>query len=67
MINGDHAQSGGWLSRAGRLLEAEPDCVEKGYLFLPVGFRSVYSGDGASAYAAFVQAAASENASTTGT
>lgn len=22
----------GWLSRAGRLLEAEPDCVERGYL-----------------------------------
>jgi DNA-binding CsgD family transcriptional regulator len=56
MINGDYAQSGGWLSRAGRLLETEPDCVEKGYLLLPVGYRSVYSGDGASAYAAFAAA-----------
>jgi len=57
MINGDHAQAGGWLSRAGRLLEIEPDCVEKGYFFLPVGFRSFNSGDGAAAYSAFVQAA----------
>jgi DNA-binding NarL/FixJ family response regulator len=56
MINGDHAQSGGWLSRAGRLLEEEPDCVEKGYLLLPVGYRSLYSGDGATAYRAFDQA-----------
>jgi DNA-binding NarL/FixJ family response regulator len=56
MINGDHAQSGGWLSRAARLLEAEPDCVEKGYLLLPAGYRSVYSGDGTSAHAAFLQA-----------
>jgi DNA-binding CsgD family transcriptional regulator len=56
MINGDQAQSGGWLSRASRLLEAEPDCVEKGYLLLPVGYRSVYSGDGESAHAAFLQA-----------
>ena len=57
MINGDHAQAGGWLSRAGRLLEVETDCVEKGYFFLPVGFRSLQSGDGATAYNAFVQAA----------
>jgi DNA-binding NarL/FixJ family response regulator len=57
MINGDHAQAGGWLSRAGRLLEVETDCVEKGYFFLPVGFRSLHSGDGATAYNAFVQAA----------
>jgi DNA-binding NarL/FixJ family response regulator len=56
MINGDHAQAGGWLSRAGRLFEVEPDCVEKGYLLLPVGFRSFNSGDGAAAYDAFVQA-----------
>jgi len=56
MINGDQAQSGGWLSRAGRLLEETPDCVEKGYLLLPVGFRSLHSGDGEAALAAFVQA-----------
>jgi len=56
MINGDLAQSGGWLSRAGRLLEEAPDCVEKGYMLLPVGFRSLYSGDGEAAHAAFVQA-----------
>jgi DNA-binding NarL/FixJ family response regulator len=56
MFNGDQAQSGGWLSRAGRLLADEPDCVEKGYLLLPTGYRSFHSGDGATAYRAFVQA-----------
>lgn len=56
LINGEQAQAGGWLSRAGRLLEGQPDCVEKGYLFLPTGFRSVHEGDGATAYQAFIQA-----------
>ena len=46
LINGEQAQAGGWLSRAGRLLEGQPDCVEKGYLFLPTGFRSVHEGAG---------------------
>jgi DNA-binding CsgD family transcriptional regulator len=58
LLNGEPAQAGGWLSRAGRLLEGQPECVEKGYLFLPVGYRSVHQGDGATAYKAFVQAAA---------
>lgn len=56
LLNGDRAQAGGWLSRAGRLLEGRHDCVEQGYLLLPAGIRSVYDGDTAGAYAAFLQA-----------
>ena len=59
LINGEFAKSGGWLSRAGRLLEGEPDCVEKGYLLLPEGYRLYQTGDPVAAHAKFVQAAAS--------
>jgi DNA-binding CsgD family transcriptional regulator len=56
LTNGDLAQSSGWISRAGRLLEGHADCVEKGYLFLPVGYRAVHGGDATAAYEAFRQA-----------
>jgi ATP/maltotriose-dependent transcriptional regulator MalT len=56
LFNGDLAQSSGWLSRARRLLEDQPDCVEQGYLLLPVGLCSVREGDIAAALAAFLQA-----------
>src|SRR5262249_49180721 len=58
LINGELAKAGGWLSRAGRLLEGQPDCVEKGYLLLPEGYRSFHAGDTVAACATFVQAAA---------
>jgi ATP/maltotriose-dependent transcriptional regulator MalT len=36
MGRGEHAQAGGWIARAQRLLEEHPDdCVERGYLQLP--------------------------------
>ncbi|HEX5070616.1 MAG TPA: response regulator transcription factor [Vicinamibacterales bacterium] len=36
----------GWLARARRLVEAEgPDCVEQGYLQLPLAFQSAAAGD----------------------
>jgi DNA-binding NarL/FixJ family response regulator len=50
LLNGDAAQSNGWLSRAERMLEDHPDCVEKGYLFLPLSYRLVHAGEGAKAY-----------------
>jgi DNA-binding CsgD family transcriptional regulator/tetratricopeptide (TPR) repeat protein len=53
MLNGDIAQASGWLSRAERLLDQHPDCVEKGYLLLPVGYRMVHGGEEAKAYEAF--------------
>jgi tetratricopeptide (TPR) repeat protein len=56
LLNGDLAQGSGWLSRAERLLENHPECVERGYLFLPVGYRLVHEGDGVKAHDAFVQA-----------
>ena len=57
LLNGNLAVASGWLSRAERLLDEHPDCVERGYLFLPVGYRLAHSGEGAKAYAAFLEAA----------
>jgi DNA-binding CsgD family transcriptional regulator len=59
MLNGDMAQAGGWLARGRRLLDdCKQDCVEEGYLLLPVGYRSVQGGDAEVAYTAFSEAAA---------
>src|ERR1051326_4085589 len=58
LLNGESAKAGGWLSRASRLLEGQPDCVEKGYLLLPGAYRSFHAGDAATAHAEFVQAGA---------
>jgi DNA-binding CsgD family transcriptional regulator len=56
LVSGERAQAGGWLSRAERLLEGQPDCVERGYLLLPTGYRAVHGGDPAGAHAAFLKA-----------
>lgn len=57
LLRGEMAQGGGWLARAQRLLDdAQLDGVEQGYLLLPVGIRSLDSGDVAGAHAAFTQA-----------
>jgi hypothetical protein len=56
-LRGDSAQASGWLSRARRLLETEGDCVEKGYLLLPVGMAAAQQRDLEAAHAAFVEAA----------
>lgn len=57
LLRGEMAQGGGWLARAQRLLDdARLDGVEQGYLLLPVGIRSLDSGDVAGAHAAFTQA-----------
>jgi DNA-binding NarL/FixJ family response regulator len=57
MLNGESSKATGWLSRAGRLMEGEPECVETGYLLLPHGYRLVHSGDPHSAESYFKQAA----------
>lgn len=55
---GEFARGGGWLSRAQRLLEeSQLDCVEQGYLLLPVALQSLGQGDAASAYTTFQQLA----------
>src|SRR6185369_16871980 len=53
LLNGENAKANGWLARAERLLADQPDCVEKGYLLLPSGFRGVHGGDSAAAVATF--------------
>ena len=54
---GDMAQAGGWLARARRLLDDHhEDCVEEGYLLLPLALQSIADGDAAAAYATFSQA-----------
>jgi DNA-binding CsgD family transcriptional regulator len=57
LLSGNLAVASGWLSRAERLLHEHPDCVERGYLLLPVGYRLAHSGDGVKAYDAFLEAA----------
>jgi DNA-binding CsgD family transcriptional regulator/tetratricopeptide (TPR) repeat protein len=55
---GEVARGSGWLARARGLLdEGELDCVEQGFVLLPVGIQSLAAGDAASAYATFTQAA----------
>jgi DNA-binding NarL/FixJ family response regulator len=52
------ARGGGWLGRARRVLdEAQEDCVEQGYVLVPVAIQTLYDGDLATAHATFVQAA----------
>jgi len=59
MNRGEMARGGGWLARATRLLDdGELDCVERGYLLVPIGMQSLLvEGDGAAAHATFSQAA----------
>jgi hypothetical protein len=55
---GELARGGGWLARARRLLDdGRLDCVEQGYLLIPLAIQRLAEGDAASAYAAFDQAA----------
>lgn len=53
LLNGEHAKAGGWLSRAGRLLENGPECVERGYMMIPEAFRCFHSGQLATACTTF--------------
>src|SRR6266851_5548027 len=58
LIQGEPAQSGGWLARGQRLLDdGRHDCVERGYLVLLQAVRSMFAGDDATFHAAFDQAA----------
>src|SRR5262245_51712068 len=56
LLSGESAKAGGWLSRAGRLLDGQRDCVEKGYLLLPAGYRAFHASDPGTALSMFVQA-----------
>jgi len=56
MSLGQTARGSGWLARAQRLVEGVPDCVECGYLRLPLAFRLTAAGDYAAARATAVEA-----------
>jgi DNA-binding CsgD family transcriptional regulator len=57
-LRGELGQATGWLGRAQRLLEREdPDCVERGYLLLPIMFRQEGAGDYATAAGTAAEAA----------
>lgn len=46
LLRGQHAQGGGWLGRAQRLLdEADLDCVARGYLLVPVVMEALEARD----------------------
>jgi DNA-binding CsgD family transcriptional regulator len=56
---GEHGRASGWLGRASRLLERDGrDCVERGYLLLPVARRQLAGDDAQAAQATAAEAAA---------
>jgi len=56
---GEPARAGGWLARAQRALEeAGADCVEHGYLLIPMALQLTGGGDLETAYGVFQQAGA---------
>jgi ATP/maltotriose-dependent transcriptional regulator MalT len=59
MIGGEVGRGGGWLGRAQRLVEREAvDCVERGYLLMPLAFRREMEGEIEAAAATAGEAAA---------
>ena len=58
MHHGERARASGWIARGHELLEgAHQDCVERGYLLLPLALQRVFAGDAAGGYRMFCQAA----------
>lgn len=57
LMGGDQARGGGWITRGRRLLEdSEHECVEEGFLLLPLALRALGEGDAATAHATFTRA-----------
>lgn len=58
LARGEAGRAGGWLGRAQRLVEQEGrDCVEQGYLLLPVGQKHLSAGEWREAHDAAARAA----------
>jgi len=58
MHHGERVRAGGWITRGRELLErARQECVEQGYLLLPIALQRVFASDLAGAYGMFCQAA----------
>jgi len=59
LFHGESAPARGWFARGQRLLEREElDCVERGYLLIPVLLEHSFSGDYEAAYAIAAEAGA---------
>ena len=57
LLRGEMSRGGGWLSRANRLLDDHPDCVEQGYLLVPIALGNMSEGDSSAACDSFGRAA----------
>jgi DNA-binding CsgD family transcriptional regulator len=57
MHHGERVRAGGWIARARELVQDGPECVEQGYVLLPLALQRVFGGDAAGAYEMFCQAA----------
>ena len=51
IVKGEFAHAGGWIARAWRLADLEPDCAERGFLLIPEAERQFGEGDFAGAFA----------------
>lgn len=55
---GERTRASAWIARARDLLDQAPDeCVEQGYLLLPLALQRLFGGDAAGAYEMFCRAA----------
>jgi hypothetical protein len=55
-LRGEQARGSGWMARAQHLLEAGAlDCVEQGYVRIPMALHALGGGDAESAYRSFVE------------
>jgi serine/threonine protein kinase len=54
---GEMAPAGGWLARAGRVLDNGGDCAEQGFLLALSAIPTMFGGDPGAAYAMFHKAA----------
>jgi DNA-binding CsgD family transcriptional regulator len=50
VVKGEFARAGGWIARARRLAESQPDCAEVGFLLVPEAERQFGEGDFAGAF-----------------
>jgi DNA-binding CsgD family transcriptional regulator len=57
IAKGEFAHAGGWIARARRVAESEPDCAELGFLSIPEAERQFGEGDFAGAFATAGRAA----------
>jgi serine/threonine protein kinase len=57
LARGEMAPAGGWLARAGRVLDKGGDCAEQGFLLALRAIPTMFGGDPGAAYAMFHEAA----------